>query len=169
MTIGAVLARGWPVVIENDITLPAPPDVVWDLITDWEHQDDWMLEATDFEVLGDQREGVGVRAAATISIGGIKTRDEIRVSSWEPPKRLAIEHLGWVKGMGELHMTPLLGANTTDPAPATHLYWREELHPPAPLGVAGSIGLFAFKPMMRRIFARDLRVLAGLCRARARK
>ena len=161
------MRRGWPVVIENDVTLPAPPEIVWDLITDWEHQDEWMLEASDFEVLGDQREGVGVRAEATIQIGGIKTRDEIRVTGWEPPKRLVIEHLGWVKGTGELHMTPLLGANTTVAVAATHLYWREELHPPAPLGVVGSLGLLAFKPMMRRIFARDLRVLASLARVRA--
>ncbi|MDQ3963144.1 MAG: SRPBCC family protein [Actinomycetota bacterium] len=169
MTVGAVVGRGWPVVIENDIDLPAPPEIVWELITDWEHQDDWMLEASDFVVLGDQREGVGVRAAATISIGGIKTRDEIRVSRWEPPKLLAIEHLGWVKGTGELHLTPLNGANTQEPARATRLYWREELQPPAPLGALGSIGLLLFKPVMRRIFARDLRILAGLARVRASK
>lgn len=161
------LAGGWPVVIENDIDLPAPPDIVWDLITDWEHQDEWMLEASDFEVLGEQREGVGVTAAATIRIGGIKTRDEIRVIGWEPPKRLAIEHLGWVGGIGELHLTPLLGAVTTDPAPATHLYWREELHPPTALGALGALGLTLFKPLMRRVFARDLRILAALCRVRA--
>ncbi|HEV3472847.1 MAG TPA: SRPBCC family protein, partial [Actinomycetota bacterium] len=141
MALAAILAKGWPVVIENDIDLPAPVDVVWELITDWEHQDDWMLEASDFEVLGDQREGVGVRAAATIRIGGIKTRDEIRVASWEPPKRLAIEHLGWVQGTGELHLTPLLGASSREPAPATHLYWREELVPPPALGILGALGL----------------------------
>ena len=164
MRVAALLGRTWPVVIENDITLPAPPEVVWDLITDWEHQDEWMLEATDFEVLTDQREGVGVRAAATISIGGIKTRDEIRVSGWKPPKYLAIDHLGWVKGIGELHLTPLIASGN---AAKTHMHWREELHPPAALGVLGSLGLLAFKPLMRRVFARDLRVLAGLARVRA--
>ncbi len=167
MALAAILAKGWPVVIENDIDLPAPPDVVWELITDWEHQDDWMLEATDFEVIGDQREGVGVRAVATISIGGIKTRDEIRVSRWEPPTRLAIDHLGWVQGTGELRMTPLLAFGTREGVPSTHLYWREELHPPAPLGALGALGLTLFKPLMRRIFARDLRILAGLARVRA--
>lgn len=167
MPIGAIIGRGWPVVIENDIDLPAPPEIVWDLITDWEHQDEWMLEATDFEVIGEQREGVGVRATATISIGGMKTRDEIRVAGWEPPKRLVIEHVGWVRGTGELHLTPLLGPVTSEPAVTTHLYWREELHPPRGLGAVGSLGLTAFKPLMKRIFGRDLRVLAGLARARA--
>ncbi len=138
--------------------MPGPPDVVWDLITDWEHQDDWMLEASDFVVTTEQREGVGVEAEATITIGGIKTRDRVRVVGWEPPKRLAIEHLGWVTGVGEIHLTPL----GTD---RTHLFWREDLSPP--LGMLGALGMIGFKPLMRRIFERDLRVLSGLVRAHA--
>ena len=158
MSLG-VLRRGWPVVIEVTATMPGPPGLVWDLITDWEHQDDWMLEASDFEVISEQREGVGVEAEATVAIGGIKTRDRVRVSGWEPPKRLVIDHLGWVKGHGELHLTP------GHRSPTTHLYWREELHPP--LGILGAIGLALFKPLMNRVFARDLRVLQGLVRVGA--
>ena len=48
----------------------------------------------------------------------------------------------------------------------THLFWREELVSP-PLGAVGSLGLGALRPMMRRTFQRDLRVLAGLVRAHA--
>jgi carbon monoxide dehydrogenase subunit G len=154
-----MLGRGWPVVIENDVTLPAPPDVVWDLITDWERQGDWQLEARDFKVVSEQRTGVGVEAEATVKIGGISTRDKVRITGWEPPKRLAIEHKGWVSGRGEMHLTPL---GTT----RTHLFWKEELSPP--LGVLGALGLTGFKPLMARIFARDLRVLSGLVRARTR-
>lgn len=140
-------------------TLPGAPEVVWELITDWEHQGDWMLEASDFVVVSKQRTGVGVEAEATVSIGGITTRDRVRVASWEPPKRLIIEHLGWVGGYGELHLTPSLDRATT------HLYWKEELDPP--LGLLGALGMSAFKPLMKRIFERDLRVLRGLVRARA--
>ncbi|MGH2756521.1 MAG: SRPBCC family protein [Actinomycetota bacterium] len=153
-----LIGRGWPVLIELTVTLPGPPDVVWELLTDWEHQGDWMLEASDFVVVSAARTGIGVEAAATVKIGGIKTRDRIRVTGWEPPKRLAIEHLGWVSGRAELHLTPGLDA------PATHLYWKEELRPP--LGLLGALGLSAFKPLMMRVFQRDLRVLQGLVRAR---
>ena len=153
-----VVTRGWPVVIENAITLPGPPPVVWELITDWENQSDWMLEASDFVVTSQEREGVGVEAEATIAIAGVKTRDKVRVIGWEPNRRLAIAHLGWVEGIGEIYLTPL-GSDRT------HLYWREELEPP--LGMAGTLGMVAFKPFMKRIFKRDLRVLAGLVRARA--
>ena len=160
MTVSQTLARGWPVSIEMAATLPGPPDVVWELITDWEHQDDWMLEASDFVVLTDQREGIGVIAEATVRIGGISTRDKVRVTGWEPNRRLAIAHEGWVSGRGEFHLTPL-GKDRT------HVFWREELEPP--LGALGAVGLVGFKPIMRRIFVRDLRVLAGLVRARAKR
>ncbi len=157
--LASVVTKGWPVVLEMAETLPGPPDVVWRLITDWEHQDDWMLEASDFVVTSEQREGVGVEAEARIKIGGISTRDKVRVIGWEPEKRLAIEHLGWVSGKGEIFLTPLGGTRT-------HLFWREELYPP--VGIAGAVGITAFKPVMYRIFKRDLRVLAALVRAAAR-
>jgi carbon monoxide dehydrogenase subunit G len=151
------VTRGWPVEIELSETMPGPIDVVWELVTDWENLGDWQLEARDFTVISDQREGIGVVAEATVSIAGITTRDKVRVSGWEPPKRLGIEHQGWVSGAGEMHLTPI-GKDRT------HLFWREVLSPP--LGVLGALGLTGFKPAMRRIFARDLRVLAALVRAR---
>lgn len=144
------------VLIDMWRTLPGPPEVVWRLITDWEHQDDWMLEAGDFVITSAHREGLGVEGKATVSIGGITTRDTVRVTGWEPNRRLAIEHVGWVSGEAEMLLAPLDDGTT-------HLYWREHLRPP--WGVVGLIGLNLFKPLMRRIFSKDLRVLAGLVRA----
>lgn len=153
------LARGWPVIIEVSETLPGPQHVVWELITDWENLGDWMLEASHFVVTSDHREGLGVEAEATIKIAGISTRDKVQVSGWDPPDRLAIDHLGWVAGRGEMHLTPLSDERT-------HLFWREELIPPQSLGGLGALGLTGFKPLMRRIFERDLHILKGLVRAR---
>ena len=136
--------------------MPAPPDLIWRLITDWERQGDWMLEASDFVVISAAREGVGVEAEATIKIAGISTRDVVVVVGWEPGHRLAIRHEGWVSGVGEIFLTPVA-------ADRTHVFWREELRPP--LGVAGAVGMAIFKPLMKRIFQRDLGVLASLARA----
>lgn len=97
--------------------LPGPPEVVWTLITDWEHQGDWMLEASDFVVTSEAREGVGVEAEATVRIAGIRTRDPIRVIAWEPPRLLGIQHLGWVKGVGEVKLTALPGGRTEASGP----------------------------------------------------
>lgn len=151
--VPAIVSRGWPVVLEMTATLPAPPEDVWKLVTDWERQGDWMLEASDFVVTSGHREGIGVEAEATISIGGIKTRDRIRVSAWEPPSRLGIDHLGWVSGRGEIYIAP------SGPG-RSRVFWREELHPP--LGLLGALGMTLFKPLMRRIFERDVEVLAGI-------
>jgi carbon monoxide dehydrogenase subunit G len=145
------------ITIDTTGTFPAPASVVWKLLIDWENQGDWMLEATDFVVLTSSREGVGVEAEATVSIAGITTRDRVRVSGWEPERRLEIVHGGWVSGRGEFQLTPR--------GHATHVWWREELRPP--LGVLGALGLLAFKPVMARIFARDLRILQSLCRVAA--
>jgi hypothetical protein len=146
-------------VIELLDTMPGPPEIVWALLTDWERQGDWMLEASDVVVVGRQREGVGVEARAKVRIAGITTRDRIRVTMWEPPRILVIEHLGWVKGTGELQMAPI--------REGTRLRWRESLFPPARLGPFGVIGLRLFAPILRRIFRRDLRVLRELVRGRA--
>ena len=159
MRLGEVIKRGWPVVIELAATMPGPPATVWSLITDWEHQDDWMLEASDFVVTSPHREGAGVTAEATITIGGISTRDSVEVVAWESNKLLAIEHQGWVSGRGELHLVPV-GEDRT------HLYWIEYLYPP--LGLLGAMGLHGFNPLMERVFRRDLRVLQGLARVASR-
>ena len=156
-------AGGWsqrPVAVVVAATMPGPPDLVWRLITDWERQGDWMLEARDFVVTSAHRTGVGVEAEATVRIGGITTKDRVRITGWDPPRRLSLEHLGWVGGTGDLILIPAGAGGTT-------VVWREAFHAPqlgwlARLGVVGRLGLFAFRPLMRRIFRRDLRVLADL-------
>jgi hypothetical protein len=142
-----------PVFVDTSVEFDADPEVAWRVLTDWERQSDWMLEASDIVVVSSQRSGVGVEADATVRVGGIATRDRIRVDVWEPPRHLGIEHLGWVKGRGDL----LLSAT----APGrTRLDWREELRPP--WGGIGGIGLRALSPLLRRTFRRDARVLARL-------
>jgi hypothetical protein len=141
-----------PVAIEIRRSIPGPRYVVWRLLTDWERQGDWMLEASGFVVTTPHREGLGVECEATIRVAGIRTRDRVRVVGWEPERHLAIEHLGWVEGRGEIWLS--------DDANATALRWREELRPP--WGVLGGAGLRMFRPLLARIFRRDLDVLARL-------
>lgn len=137
-------------VIEVDI--PRPPHVVWPFLVDWERLDRWMKEARDFRVIGRQREGVGVEAEATVRIAGITTRDRIRVTRWEPPEVLELAHLGWVKGIGTMRLSPTGGG--------ARLWWREELTPP--WGALGWVGMRIFGPVIRRTFRRDLDLLRTL-------
>jgi uncharacterized protein YndB with AHSA1/START domain len=138
--------------IINTIDINRPPEGVWPFLVDWERLGLWMKEAREFRVVGDQREGVGVEAEATIRIAGITTHDRVRVTRWEPPAVLEITHLGWVKGSGYMELSP------TDEG--SNMFWREELYPP--MGFLGGIGLRMLGPTMRRIFQRDLRLLKSL-------
>ena len=138
--------------ITVSIRVGREPHVVWPYLVDWERLDRWMLEARDFRLTGDRREGVGVEAVTSVRIAGITTRDPIRVTRWEPPWVLELEHLGWVKGTGYMELTP--------DDRRTTLFWRESLIPP--LGWLGAIGLRLMAPFMRRIFLRDLRALRNL-------
>ncbi len=115
-----------------------------------------MREMRDVRVVGSQREGVGVEAEATVRIGGIATRDRIRVTRWEPPAVLEIEHLGWVGGLGYMELSP------TDEG--SNLFWRETLAPP--WGFLGRLGIRAYRPLLRRIFQGDLERLRALIEAR---
>lgn len=142
-----------PEVLQMNIEIPAPAEEVWRWLVDWENLDLWMLEGSDFKVTSDHTEGVGVTAEATIRIAGIKTRDAIRVTQWEPPTVLEIAHLGWVKGSGLLRCTPTEQGHTV-------LQWTETLI--APMGLLGRVGIALVAPMMRRIFVRDLEVLRSL-------
>ncbi|HEX6261474.1 MAG TPA: SRPBCC family protein [Actinomycetota bacterium] len=135
-----------------EVEIPRPPEVVWPYLVDWEGLDRWMEEARAFRVLGEPREGVGVEAEATISILGITTRDLVRVTRWEPPAVLEIEHLGWVSGRGLME----LGVT----AVGSHLFWREALRPP--LGPLGRIGMRLMSPVIHRTFRRDLETLREL-------
>lgn len=141
--------------ISMEIDIDRPAEAIWPHLVDWENLERWMHEARDFRVVGNRREGVGVEAQATVRIAGFTTRDRIRVTRWEPPAILEMAHLGWVKGAGYMELSPL--------DRGTRLFWREELVPP--WGVIGAIGLRMLAPLMRRTFARDLRLLRALTEA----
>jgi len=141
-----------PLHIITSVDIARPPEVVWPYLVDWERLDRWMREASNVVVVSPHREGVGVEAEATVRIGGIGTRDRIRVTGWEPPAILEIAHLGWVSGTGYQELSPT--------ERGTHVFWRETLEPP--WGLIGRIGMRVFAPLMRRTFQRDLELLRVL-------
>jgi len=140
------------VILEMSATIPAPPEVVWRYLVDWERLGEWMREASEFRVTSPHREGVGVTCEARIRVAGITTIDAVAVRRWEPPAWFVIEHLGWVKGRGTMHCRPTAGG--------TYLWWQEALRPP--LGWLGWIGMEVLKPVMGRVFRRDVRLLQEL-------
>jgi len=138
--------------IDLSTTIAAPRAAVWRYLVDWEGLHRWMSELSALRITSAQREGVGVEGEATVRIGGITTMDRIRVTAWDPPASLTIEHLGWVSGSG------VMGCD--EAGASTRFWWRESLRPP--LGVLGALGMRALTPVMRRTFEADVRRLKAL-------
>ncbi len=147
--------------IEVSRYLFAPARIVWSVLTDWERQPDWMLDAEEVHVLGEQREGVGVRLRCPTNVLGLTVEDEMEVTAYEEGRRLAIRHTGRViTGTGEFVLEP--------DEIGTRVVWREEIDPP--LGTVGEVGARTLvRPYVGRLFGRSLDRLKQRCEQEARR
>lgn len=135
-------------------TVAAPRELVWEVLTSWERQPEWMLDAKAVEVLTPQREGEGVTIRCPTRLLGATVQDVMRVTRWDPPGHLEVTHLGRViTGSGAFELRAVTGG--------TEVRWWEEIRPP--LGRLGQVGARALvRPVVSRIFSRSLARLAGL-------
>lgn len=139
----------------------ADDDVVWGVLTDWERQPEWMIDAKDVEVLSEERRGVGVRLRCPTNLVGVTVDDEMEVTVWEERRRLGVRHLGRViTGTGEFVLDPT--------GVGTRVVWREEIDPP--LGTVGEVGARALvQPYVRHLFGRSLDGLKEACEREQRR
>lgn len=130
------------------------PEGVWQVLTSWERQPEWMLDAKAVEVLTPRREGEGVTILCPTNLLGVTVDDVMRVTAWEPPCRLAVEHLGSViTGTGAFELDAEPGG--------TRVTWWEEVDPP--LGRFGAWGAQTLVlPVLERVFTRSLTNLVRL-------
>jgi hypothetical protein len=144
--------------VVQDVAAPRPK--VWALLTDWERQPEWMLDAKEVHVLTPARTGEGVTLRCPTNLMGITVQDVMRVTGWREPSYLEVTHLGKIiTGYGAFELDEL-------DAHTTRITWWEEIDPP--LGAFGEWGASTFVlPIIRRIFARSLRGLAELAETEA--
>jgi len=145
--------------IEVAAEASVPPSVVWSVLTDWERQPDWMLDARAVEVLTAARQGVGVTLRCPTNLLGFVVDDRMRVTAWEEPRVLGVEHLGRIiTGTAAFELTPT--------ATGTEILWWEEITPP--LGALGALGArLLVAPLVRRVFRRSLANLVAVAEERA--
>jgi len=141
--------------IELDVPTSAPREVVWDVLTDWETQAQWMVDAKAVHVLTPQRHGVGVTIRCPTNLMGITVQDVMRVTRWQEHELLEVVHLGRIiTGTGAFELRDGPGDGST-------IHWWEEVDPP--LGALGEWGASTLvAPVVRRLFTRSLTNLAGL-------
>jgi hypothetical protein len=127
----------------------AVPVRVWADIERLETHSEWMADAHDLRFVGAQRDGVGATLENTTRVGPFRTKDTLSVTEWEPGVAMAIEHVGAVTGTGRFTLTP--------EGTGTRFCWDEVLRVPWWMG--GAVGERAARPLLRRIWRKNLRVL----------
>lgn len=156
------------------------PAVVWEELTDWERQPEWMVDAHQVEVVGEQRQGVGVRLRCRTDLLGCRSLpgplilrrlcgrlvpvvdDRMEVTGWEEQVRLEVRHLGkLITGRGVFELAPT--------GVGTRVVWHEDVALPW----GGSVGEVAVRavvrPWLARLFGRSLDELKRRCERTARR
>jgi carbon monoxide dehydrogenase subunit G len=133
--------------------LPCPPEEAWEILLAWERQADWMLDADRVEVVGERREGVGVRLLVRTRILGLPAFTEpMEVVGWDPPRRLVLRHGALVEGEGTWLLEPRAGG--------TRFTWIEDVRLRIPL--VGDVAARLYAPVLQRLMRR---AAAGLRRS----
>ncbi len=152
-----------------ELTIPvdvnAPAGAVWDMVTDWEGQGEWML-GTRVSVTspGEGRE-LGATLSAFSGVGPLGFTDTMEIVEWAASegdglKRCTVRHTGSVvKGDGVFEVVEL------GPERARFL-WTELLD--LPLGALGRLGWPVVRPAFRLGVEQSLHRMARLCEERYR-
>jgi hypothetical protein len=142
------------------IDIDAPAALVWDVVTDWPGQSEWML-ATRVRTDGDgDGRRLGASMSAVTGFGPLAVTDTMVITEWDPPTRCVVRHTGAViRGDGIFEVTAL-GAERA------RFLWSELLD--LPFGVVGRAGWPIARPLMRVGVARSLRAMARLCEEKHR-
>jgi len=109
--------------IAISLQINAPIQEVWDLLTQWEKQGEWMLQ-TKVWVTSEITEGIGTSIQAFTGVGSLGVLDSMTITSWQPPHTCDVVHTGRViKGTGRFHLREI----TSD---TTVFDWSEEVIAP---------------------------------------
>jgi len=139
--------------VERSIDLPCRIEEAWAVLTRWERQADWMLDADEVVVRSSQREGVGVRLDVHTRLFQVPAFVEpMEVVAWDPPRSLTIAHGGAVRGLGTWRLTPTQAG--------TRFIWTEDVALAVP--VVGTLAAAIYAPMLRVLMGRAQRGLRAL-------
>ncbi len=135
----------------------APPERVWDVLADLEHQAAWMVDVRKLDIVTEEKRGVGAVMHVTSELFGLPlVKDVMAITAWEPPRRMDVEHRGQFHGSGQF----LLDRADN----GTIFTWIEDFAPPlGPLGEA--VFALVVRPHLLRVFARSMENVRCLAEA----
>jgi hypothetical protein len=137
------------------VDIAAPPGVVWDVVTDWTGQGEWIL-ATRVEVTsgGDGRR-LGATLRAVTGVGPLRFADPMEIVEWDPPHRCVMRHTGrLVRGEGVFEVV-------ARPDGRSRFLWSELLD--LPFGIVGRAAWVLGRPVVKAGLDHSLRRLARRC------
>lgn len=145
--IGGLVARGAgpDPSMKMAITIAAPIDDVWDLVSDVERQPLWMAEMKSVRLTTPGPLGIGTRGEADVRIFLVGIVDAVEVDVFDPPLRFGIRHIGAYAGEGRITLEAVDAGRTL-------VLWDERLVPPC----FPHLGQLLQKPVLGAIFQADL-------------
>lgn len=138
------------------VTLQAPPRRVWDAVEDISSHVDWMEDAVAIRFTSETTSGVGTTFDCDTRIGPFRLVDRMEITRWAPGRAMGVRHRGLVTGEGEFRLVPRRRGRT-------RFVWSERLHFPWWMG--GPVGAVLARPVLRRVWRRNLRNLKGIVEA----
>jgi len=134
------------------VDFEAPPRRVWAALEDIGSHVNWMDDAVAIRFTSARRRGVGTTFECDTKVGPFSLVDHMEVVEWKPAKAMAIRHVGLVTGTGRFTLRRRRGG--------TRFVWSERLRFPWWMG--GPVGAQVAKPLLRRIWRRDLANLRAI-------
>ena len=144
------------------VDINAPAATVWDVVTDWAAQGEWML-GTRVTVARARRRPPARRAgcAAFTGVGPLGFTDTMEIVEWEPPRRCVVApHRQVVRGDGVFEVVP--SSVRTGPGSSGPSGWT------CRSGAVGALGWPLVRPAFRLGVEQSLRRLGRICEARHR-
>jgi hypothetical protein len=145
--------------LERTVDIAAPASVVWNYVTDWPRQGEW-IPKTRVERIG-AAAGVGGRFRAWTGLGRVGFWDPMTITSWERSPdgggRCEVLHRGSVvHGEGEFSVLAIDDAHS-------RFVWAELLVVPG--GRVGAAGWRVARPVVERLIGLGLSKVRSLVEA----
>jgi carbon monoxide dehydrogenase subunit G len=145
--------------IERTVDVAAPAAEVWDYVTDWPRQEEWIPQTRVENV--DEARGLGGRFRAWSGLGPVGFWDPMTITAWSRSEdgggNCEVLHRGSVvKGEGEFSVV------ARGPQASTFV-WAEVVV--VPLGSVGAAAWRAVRPAVERLIDRGLASMRDLVEA----
>lgn len=136
-----------PLDVTAQVQVRADAERVWQAVTDWSRQSEWIWAT---QVHGGQ--GVGAAVTGRTAVGPVGFTDTMVITEWDPPRRCVVEHTGRIiRGAGIFEVRP-------DGA-GSEFRWTEQLRLPLPAGLGRLVAVVA-RPVAELALASSLRRFA---------